>query len=176
MVDPAGERGSRWGSLLAVLAIVGITAFTFGADLLVREQEPAEVPERVPSLRSTGASIAVFEPSARMTVIKFWSAACDQCLDEIRPLSATAEAFPEVRFVAAATDIDPTEARARSAAIAPEIAVVHDADRALAAGLEVSSVPATVVVGPNREVLRQFNGLTDAALRTQLEQLAGDEP
>lgn len=166
---PEGDRGSRWGALLAVASIVGITALTFGADLLMSDPEPTPpLPRELPSLGGETATVPVFGASTRLTVIRFWSSTCDRCQDEIAETTALAEAFPDVRFVAAAVDEDRSAATAWAKTLEPPVIAVSDAERALARALEVSSVPATVVVDRNRSVVRRYNAADADTLRSGL--------
>lgn len=174
---PGDERGSRLGTLAPVVAIVGITALTFGADLMVGDRSPVpEVPERLSSLRVPATATAVFGSPPRVTVIRFWSASCGRCVRELRQLSASAVAFPDVRFVAGAVDVDPSRAVDAAVDVASGVVVLDDSKRSLAESLDISSVPATVILGRNREVLRQFNALPADALRSELEELPGENP
>lgn len=172
MMEPASsdsDSGSRWRALLAVIAIIGITALTFGADLLLPDQ-PARpvVPGDLPSLRADEGPVAVFDAATRLTVIRFWSTTCARCEEEILEMRALAGDFPEVRFVAAAVDRDRSDAAALAAGLESPLIAVSDSERTLARALEVSAVPATVIVDRNRSILRRFNAIEAAALRTAL--------
>lgn len=173
---PETERESRWGALLAVAAIIGITVFTFGADLLMSDQPPPPDPPReLPSLRGEETPAAIFDASARLTVIRFWSATCASCEDEIAGTNALAEAFPEVRFIATSVDEDRSAGTVWASALDPPVLAVSDSGRMLAQAMEVSAVPATVIVDRNRAVARRFHAVDNATLRSALATLT-DEP
>jgi thiol-disulfide isomerase/thioredoxin len=163
--DPAVEsvRGSRWGALLAVFAIVGITSLTFGADLLMPDPPP-EPPRQLPALGGAASPVPIFGPSTRLTVIRFWSSTCARCREEIAETAALAKAFPQVRFVVAAVDEDPSAAAAWAGALDRRVIAVSDSERALARALEVSAVPSTVVVDRDRSVVRRYDRADAATL------------
>lgn len=166
---PDLEKGSRWGALLAVAAIIGITAFTFGADLLMSEQPPRpQVPQERPSLRDEDSPTVIFDRSSRLTVIRFWSTTCAGCRNEIDQTSELARDLPDVRFIAVAVDEDTSAGSAWAGLLAPPVVAVSDPERLLARALEVSAVPSTVILDRNRTVVRRFNAVDANTLRSVL--------
>jgi thiol-disulfide isomerase/thioredoxin len=174
MTEPAalgGDRGSRWRGLLSLAAIVGITALTFGADLLMSDQAaPPDLPRQLPALGREDAPVPVFGASFRLTVIRFWSSTCEPCQAEIAETRVLAGEIPDVRFVAVAVDEDQAAAAAWLNTLGPPVIAVSDAERALASALAVAAVPATVIVDRDRSVVRRFDAADAVTLRSSLSE------
>jgi thiol-disulfide isomerase/thioredoxin len=122
---------------------------------------PPELPSVAPSLvlpRTTGGSLSLESLQGRVVVLNFWATWCGPCRAEIPEFARFAEKHPEVSLVSVSVDD----------VVAPDLAPavkrlgitwpVVVADRATQRTWDVSTLPTTVVIGPDGRIWRSHVG------------------
>ncbi|MCB9758412.1 MAG: TlpA family protein disulfide reductase [Alphaproteobacteria bacterium] len=84
-------------------------------------------------------------------VLNFWAPWCGPCRQEIPAFSAFAREHPEIPVYGVATDGTPASLRASALDLGIDYPVLV-ADRATVGAYDISTIPTTVVVGPDGAV------------------------
>lgn len=150
-------RMTGWLRDLAVL-VVGGAAVWFGAGWL----RAPSLPDAAPALAGValdGTEVDLTALRGKTVVVNFWATWCPPCRAEMPMLVEYAAEHPDtpVVFVAMDDRVDPVRAYVDQQRI-PAARVLH-ADRALRSAWDVSTLPTTVVVGPDGEVRAAHSGM-----------------
>ena len=143
-----------WGGILAVLGILAITLFTFGADLFVGEPAQDDAPRRLiinasyPSSGPDAAPTTVSIGKGRQVLVRVFPASCASCVRDLSQLADLA-AEHETELVSVAVGAG-TAARTVAGSGAT---VIADPDGELAGRLGVDRPPMTLIVGADGTVL-----------------------
>lgn len=163
--QPAPRERRSLGGILAILGILAITLFTFGADLFVREPSEEDAPKRLiidgsfPSAGTDGEPMPVSIGKGRQVLIRIFPASCTSCVRELEELSAIAEE-QETELLGIAVG----SGTAASTEDRSGEAVVADPDGELAGRLGVDGPPMSLIVGPDGTVLARRPAIPAAEL------------
>ena len=158
-----------WGGILAILAILGITGATFGADLVVGEAEQ-EPPSRLvidasyPSVSPSAPSVGVTIGKGRQVVVRVFAASCRACFSELDALGAIAEEHD--------TDVVAVAVGRRSSEAPPSVAndaTIADQDGEIARRLGVEEPPMTLIVDVTGNVVDRRSSIPTAELGELLD-------
>lgn len=120
-----------------------------------------ELPDQAPGfeLRDLDGGIVALEDLRGSTVVlNFWASWCMPCRAEIPAFSRFARSHPEVHVLGIAADGSPAELREAAEALGIDYTVlVADAETKAAYG--VTTLPTTVVVGPDGDVRYAHSGI-----------------
>lgn len=168
--QPESPRRS-WGGILAVLGILAITLFTFGADLFVGESSENDAPMRLvinasfppsgPDTQPTPVSIG----KGRQVLVRVFAASCASCVRELRQLADIAGEH-ETDLVSIAMGSG-TAAQANAGS---GTSVITDPDGDLADRLGVEEPPMTVIVGADGTILARRPHIAPADVAGLLDQ------
>lgn len=159
-----------WRGILAILAILGITGATFGADLVVgeAEQEPprrlvidASYPAVSPSAEPVGVTIG----KGRQAVVRVFAASCGSCFGELDALSAIAQEHDTDLVAVAVGTASPDEAP-------PTVrgeATIADQNGEIARRLGVEEPPMTLIVDGKGNVVGRRRSIATAELGDLLD-------
>ena len=88
-------------------------------------------------------------------VVNFWATWCGPCRSEIPDLSAFQQAHPEVHLLGVSVDERMSAAGVRAAArrLGAEYTILLDPTSAAAGPYNVSTLPTTIVIGPDGTVM-----------------------
>ena len=139
------------------LTFLGVAVLWLGLGALRAPDLPDQAPDFTLQDLS-GESVSLADLRGRTVVLNFWATWCGPCRYEIPALNAFAADHPEIPVLGIAVDGTPSELRqaAKRLEIAYPVLVI-DEDTQAAYG--VSTLPTTVVVGPEGEVVASHSGL-----------------
>ena len=118
-------------------------------------QPSPDIPDKAPgfSLRSLdGNPLDLSEMRGRMVVINFWATWCGPCKTEVPDFSRFADANPDVTVIGLAVDSGSESAVRRTAEDWGIRYPVAMADSALQQRYDITTLPTTVVIGPDGQV------------------------
>jgi thiol-disulfide isomerase/thioredoxin len=145
-----------WG--LAVL----IAAVVFLVVGLV--QDGPEVPDDAPAFTLadlSGGEVSLSEYEGRTLVLNFWASWCGPCKQEIPEFARFHAAHPEIAMLGVAVDSGDTKAVKRAA---KRFGIPYDVamgTKAMVGQYGVNTLPTTVIIGPDGQVLDVVVGLMD---------------
>lgn len=105
-----------------------------------------------------GNTIALEDLAGQTVLLNFWAPWCMPCRAEIPAFSRYARSHPEVRVLGIAADGEPEELRAAAERLGIDYTVLV-ADEATRRAYNVSTLPTTVVVGPEGDVRYAHSGI-----------------
>lgn len=148
---PAPERRS-WGGILAILGILGITVFTFGADLFVAESDEEEPRKLIIGASFPSAvderEVPVSIGKGRQVLVLVFPASCAAC---VRELEARVEIAGEHETDVLAVAVGPGTAAGRGER--PAAPVIADREGELADRLGAGEPPTSLIIGADGTVL-----------------------
>ncbi len=156
---PLTLRARLWGWARDLLVlVVGGAAVWFGAGWL----RAPSLPDAAPALAGTaldGTELDLAELRGKTVVLNFWATWCPPCRAEMPMLVDWAAEHPDtpVIFVAMDGSVEPVRSYVQQQGL-PAGRVLH-ADRAVRGAWDVSTLPTTVVVGPDGQVRSAHSGL-----------------
>ena len=140
---------------------VGLVAIAAAALLGCGEDSPSALPAVVlPALEGFPQEASELDTGDLdgPAVLNFWATWCYPCRTELPVLQRASAEYPNVRFVG----VDDGFAPAESVAFLDDFGVTYDqfvdADGALAEELEISGLPATVVLDADGEIVARESG------------------
>lgn len=170
MSEQPDAPGRSWGGILAVLGILAMTLFTFGADLFAGKSSEDDAQRRLivnASFRSSGADARPTPVSIgkrRQVLVRVFAASCASCARELTQLDEIAGEH-ETELVSIAVRAG-TAAQTVAGSGPSSIA---DPDGDLADRLGVEEPPMTLIVGPDGTVLAQRRQVAPADVADLLE-------
>ena len=130
---------------------IGLTVAGFWLLSAVRAPDlPDQAPEW--TLRDlSGESLSLSDFRGQTVVLNFWAEWCGPCRMEIPAFSEFAEEHPDIPVFGIAVDGTPTELRRHAASLGITYPVLV-ADSRVQNDYKVTTLPTTVIVGPDGEV------------------------
>jgi thiol-disulfide isomerase/thioredoxin len=137
--------GMDWGIAIA-LTVAGFWLLS-----AVRAPDlPSQAPEW--TLRDlSGESVSLTQFRGQTVVLNFWAEWCGPCRMEIPAFSSFAEEHPDIPVLGIAVDGTPSELRRQAARLGISYPVLL-ADNGIQEDYKVTTLPTTVIVGPDGEV------------------------
>ncbi|MFZ5477890.1 MAG: TlpA family protein disulfide reductase [Myxococcota bacterium] len=155
--EPAGKRAARWVRDLA-LGLAGAAAlFVFVGWLRAPELPDAAPPLSLPAL--TGETVSLADLRGKTVVLNFWATWCGPCKLELPTLTSFAEENPDVPVLFVAVDGKPEALRAFAEANDMPLDRVLVDTTGVKRAYSVSTLPTTVVVGPDGDVRGAHAGI-----------------
>lgn len=147
--ESRGKRALRyvrdWGIALGV-AVIAFLAFD--------AYRAPDVPDVAPDFTLQtldGDTVSLSELRGQTVVLNFWATWCGPCRQEIPAFSAWSLEHPDVPVLGIATDDSPAKLRAARKQLDIAYPIVLG-DAQVARDYDVSSLPTTVIVGPDGHV------------------------
>lgn len=176
--DLTTERRRRpWGALLAVLAIFGLTALAFGAELLAPESpqggEDLAPDFSLPSLQVPGDRVSLDLARGRPVVLNFWASSCEPCRRELPAIAAVAEDFGDgVAFLGVNHLDNRGDALNFLGSIDVELPTGYDPEGRVAPTYGVRGMPTTIFIDSSGAIVARHTGeITERQLREQIAKL-----
>jgi peroxiredoxin len=120
-----------------------------------------DLPDQAPGfeLRDlNGGTVALEDLRGSTVVLSFWASWCMLCRAEIPAFSRFARSHPDVHVIGVAADGTPDELREAVETMGIDYTVLV-ADEATRAAYNVSTLPTTVVIGPEGDVRYTHSGI-----------------
>lgn len=165
-----GRRALQdYGTVAALLVVVLLAYRTFAPG---QPDLPSQAPGfHLPDL--DGGTLSLESLQGRVVVLNFWATWCGPCAAEIPEFSAFAAAHPEVSVIGVSVDdLSPDALRPLASRLGITYPVVL-ADGPTQRRWDVSTLPTTIVVGPDGAVWRSHVGTLN---REGLERLVVPPP
>jgi len=105
-----------------------------------------------------GAPHSLSDHRGKTVVLNFWATWCGPCRAEVPGLSSFARAHPDIPVLGIAVDGEPAALRKAAESLGIDYTVLR-ADAATRAAYGVSTLPTTVVIGPDGAVRAAHAGL-----------------
>lgn len=148
--SPTAERFAAGVRVAACLVALGaLTAAVAGCG----DVSKALPDVQLPSLDGDGADLDI-EALTGPAVVNVWATWCQPCVTELPEFQAVSEEFPGIRFIG--VDASGSDDDQESIRFLADLGVTYeqltDRNGELSAGLEITELPATVVVDASGEV------------------------
>lgn len=146
-----------WAKDLTITAVVVIGLMSVVGYLRAPDLPDAAPPLALPNVE--GAPVSLGDFRGKTVLVNFWATWCGPCRVEMPMLTAFDAGHPDTPVLYVAADGEPAEllAFAKAHDLPPERVLV--ADKATKAAWKVSTLPTTVVVGPDGSVEAVHAGL-----------------
>lgn len=159
-----------WGVATLIIALV------IGAWFLLRSSGPM-VGEPAPDFALqdlSGETVTLSDLRGETVVVNFWATWCGPCRSEIPELSEFQREHPEVRLLGVSVDenLGTPALAATSRRLGIDYTVLHDPRAVVASPYQISTLPTTIVIGPDGQVTDTVVGTVS---KRRLERLTGVE-
>ena len=153
---PLARRALRLVAELA-FSVVALAVLWIGVGWL----RAPTLPEAAPGftlLDLEGNAHTLADLRGKTVVLNFWATWCGPCRAEVPGLSSFARAHPDIPVLGIAVDGEPAALRKAAESLGIDYTVLR-ADAATRAAYDVSTLPTTVVIGPDGAVRAAHAGL-----------------
>ena len=179
--EPRSRR--RWGGLVAVLTIFGLTGFTFCSEFVVggdsnrdQRRDPRPAPDF--SLRQLGAQdrmVALTALRGRPVVVNFWASWCVPCRKELPAIQRVAD---DVDSNVAVIGVNHLDNEQDALDFAKDVGITfptgYDRGGEVAPRYRLFGMPTTVFIDERGRIVHQKTGeITETELREKLNELFG---
>ena len=155
-MSPVKRMFKDWGLAVLIAAVVFLAVGVL--------QDGPDVPDEAPAFTLadlSGGEISLSGYEGRTLVLNFWASWCGPCKQEIPEFARFHAAHPEIAMLGVAVDSGDAQAVGRAA---KRFGIPYDVamgTKAMVGQYGVSTLPTTVVIGPDGQVQGVTVGLMD---------------